>query len=118
MTSAIRTGGRWSAKCTRTCWKAPSIRKSRTTAPRFRWTIRKNGKESVKLLGKLTLHGVTRSQPIHARLAINGDMLHAFGEFTIRQSDYNIKPVSAIGGGLKVKDELKFSFDIVGRKQE
>jgi len=45
-------------------------------------------------------------------------MLHAFGEFTIRQSDYNIKPISAIGGGLKVKDELKFSFDIVGRKQE
>ena len=77
-----------------------------------------NGKESIKLLGKLTLHGVTRSQPIHARLAINGDMLHAFGEFTIRQSDYNIKPISAIGGGLKVKDELKFSFDIVGRKQE
>jgi polyisoprenoid-binding protein YceI len=77
-----------------------------------------NGEESVKLLGKLTLHGVTRSQPIHARLAVNGDMLHAFGEFTIRQSDYNIKPVSAIGGGLKVKDELKFSFDIVGRKRE
>lgn len=76
------------------------------------------GKQSVRLLGKLTLHGVTRSQPIQARLAVSGDMLHAFGEFTIRQSDYNIKPVSAIGGGLKVKDEVKFSFDIVARKQE
>ena len=45
-------------------------------------------------------------------------MLRAFGEFAIRQSDYNIKPVSAIGGGLKVKDEVKFSFDIVARRQE
>jgi polyisoprenoid-binding protein YceI len=77
-----------------------------------------NGMESVKLLGRLSLHGATRSQPIQARLAITGDMLHAFGEFTVRQSDYNIKPVSAIGGGLKVKDELRFSFDIVARKQE
>jgi polyisoprenoid-binding protein YceI len=77
-----------------------------------------NGNYSVKLLGSLTLHGVTRSQPIQARLAVTGDLLRAFGEFAIRQSDYNIKPVSAIGGGLKVKDEVKFSFDIVSRKQE
>ena len=77
-----------------------------------------NGAYSAKLPGSLTLHGVVRSQPIQARLAISGDMLRAFGEFTIRQSDYNIKPVSAIGGGLKVKDEVKFSFDMVARKQE
>ncbi|MGO9517904.1 MAG: YceI family protein [Candidatus Korobacteraceae bacterium] len=76
-----------------------------------------NGNNSVKLLGSLTLHGVTRRQPVQARLALSGDMLRAFGEFAVRQSDYNIKPVSAIGGGLKVKDEVKFSFDIVGRKK-
>jgi polyisoprenoid-binding protein YceI len=77
-----------------------------------------NGNYSVKLMGSLTLHGVTRSQPIQARLAVTGDMLRAFGDFSVRQSDYNIKPVSAIGGGLKVKDEVKFSFDIVARKPE
>ena len=44
-------------------------------------------------------------------------MLRAFGEFSLRQSDYGIKPVSAVGGGLKVKDEVKFTFDIVARKQ-
>ena len=76
-----------------------------------------NGNYSVKLLGSLTLHGVTRRQPVQARLALSGDMLRAFGEFAVRQSDYNIKPVSAIGGGLKVEDEVKFSFDIVGRKK-
>jgi len=76
-----------------------------------------NGQYSIKLQGNLTLHGVTQSQTIPARVAVTGDMLRAFGEFSLRQSDYNIKAVSAIGGGLKVKDEVKFSFDIVARKQ-
>ena len=77
-----------------------------------------NGQYSITLHGSLTLHGVTSSLTIPARVAVTGDMLRAFGEFSLRQSDYNIKPVSAIGGGLKVKDEVKFSFDIVAREQE
>lgn len=47
--------------------------------------------------------------------AFASGMLSAFGHSPT--SDYNIKQVSAIGGGLKVKDEVKFSFDIVARKQ-
>ena len=77
-----------------------------------------NGQYSITLQGNLTLHGVTSGLTIPARVAVTGDMLRAFGEFSLRQSDYNIKLVSAIGGGLKVKDEVKFSFDIVARKQE
>ena len=47
------------------------------------------------------------------------DSLRANGEFTIRQTDYRIKLVSVAGGALKLKDELKFTFDIVAnRKQE
>ena len=77
-----------------------------------------NGQHSITLHGSLTLHGVTNGLKIPARVAIVGDMLRAFGEFSLRQTDYNIKLVSAVGGGLKVKDEVKFSFDIVARKQE
>lgn len=76
-----------------------------------------DGQSDIVLLGQLTLHGVTRPQPVPARIAVTGDLLRAFGEFSLRQSDYNIKPVSAVGGGLKVKDEVKFSFDIVARKE-
>ena len=43
-------------------------------------------------------------------------MLRANGEFSVRQTDYGIKPVSVAGGALKLKDELKCSFDIVARK--
>jgi polyisoprenoid-binding protein YceI len=73
---------------------------------------------SAALNGKLTLHGVTRNQPITVRVALFGSMLRASGDFSLDQTDYNIKLVSVAGGALKLKDELKFSFEIVARKQE
>ena len=72
---------------------------------------------SVTLNGDLTLHGITRGQSVTVKLVVTGDMLRAFGETSLRQSDYNIKLVSAMGGGLKVKDEVKLAFDLVARKQ-
>jgi len=68
------------------------------------------------LQGELSLHGVTRNQVVSARVSVNGDSLRATGEFFIRQSDYEIKPVTAAGGAIRLKDELKFSFDISARK--
>lgn len=73
---------------------------------------------TVVLNSKLTLHGVTRSQPVAARVVVTGDLLRGFGEFSILQTDYNIRLVTALAGGLKLKDELKFLFDIAARKQE
>src|SRR6187455_285182 len=37
----------------------------------------------VKLSGRLTMHGVTRSQSIVAKLSVTGTILRAVGEFTI-----------------------------------
>ena len=73
---------------------------------------------SATLNGNLTLHGVTRSQPIVTRVALLGSMLRASGDFSLNQTDYNIKLVSVAGGALKLKDELTFSFEIVARKQD
>jgi polyisoprenoid-binding protein YceI len=75
-----------------------------------------DGLYSVALNGELSLHGVTRNQPVSARVTLKGDTLRATGEFSVRQSDYEIKPVSAAGGTIKLKDELKLSFDITARK--
>ena len=69
------------------------------------------------LNGELTLHGVKRSQPVPVRISLNGDLLRATGDFSVRQSDYEIRPVSAAGGTIKLKDELKLSFDISAHKQ-
>jgi len=73
---------------------------------------------SAALDGNLTLHGVTCRQPVTARIAVFGSILRASGNFTLKQADYQIKPISIAGGALKLKDELKFSFEMVAREQE
>jgi len=72
----------------------------------------------VNLNGALTLHGTTRSVTIPTQVTLLGDMLRAGGEFPLLQTDFGIAPVSVAGGTLKLKDELKFVFDIVARKQD
>ena len=76
-----------------------------------------DGQFFVNVVGALTLHGVSNTQAVSAQIALTGDMLRAHGEFSVLQSAYGIQPVSVAGGALKVKDELKCSFDIVGRKK-
>jgi polyisoprenoid-binding protein YceI len=74
------------------------------------------GTYSAPLSGELTLHGVTRSQPVSARVTLKGDTLRATGEVDVRLSDYEIRPVTAAGGTVRLKDEVKLSFNISARK--
>ena len=74
------------------------------------------GEYLARIVGQLSLHGVTREHSIDVRLAVSEESLRAQGEFPLRQTDHNIKPVSVAGGTLKMRDELKFSFDIVARQ--
>jgi polyisoprenoid-binding protein YceI len=76
-----------------------------------------NSSGRAEIDGNMTLHGVTRRERLTAQFSVTGDMLRAFGDFTIRQTDYRIKLASVAGGALKLKDELKFNFDIVARKK-
>ncbi len=84
----------------------------------FTHSLNANGQYWVSMNGDLTLHGVTRGQTVSANVSINGDTLRAQGNFSLLQTDYEIQLVSVAGGTLKVKDELKFTFDLVARKQE
>ena len=74
------------------------------------------GKYQTKISGDLTLHGTTRSVTFDAFVTFYEASLKAQGQFAIKQSNYGIKPVSVAGGTIKVKDELKFSFDIVANR--
>jgi polyisoprenoid-binding protein YceI len=75
------------------------------------------GQYSVTLNGELTMHGITRPQTIPARVTLSGDSMRAFGNFTLRQTDYDLTLATVAGGALRVKDELKFSFNILARKK-
>jgi polyisoprenoid-binding protein YceI len=71
----------------------------------------------VRIIGDLTLHGVTQKNLwISTEATVNDESLRAQGEFSLKQTDFGIKPYSAAGGTIKLKNELKFSFDIVGQK--
>lgn len=77
-----------------------------------------DGQFQIQLGGDLTLHGVTRSHPITARVYLMGDMLRGSAESSLRQTDFGIKLVNVAGGMLKVKEEVKLTFDLVARKQD
>lgn len=68
---------------------------------------------SMVLAGDLTLHGVTKRISIPLTVNIDAKQLRAVGKYTLRQSDYGIKPVSAAGGTVKVKNDVIVNFNIV-----
>jgi polyisoprenoid-binding protein YceI len=72
----------------------------------------------VVLQGELALHGETHPLPISANVVIAGDTLRATGDFSVSQNAFGISPVTVAGGAIKLKDEVKFTFDIRARKQE
>jgi len=84
-------------------FKSNSVAATKTAEAQYR----------VRISGDLTLHGVTRPLTISAQLEFSDKMLRATGAFTLKQSSFEIKPVSVAGGTIKVKDELKFTFEIV-----
>ncbi len=71
----------------------------------------------LQIKGQLTLHGVVAPQAIEAQFRIRDDEIQLSGEFKLLQSAYRIKRVTAVAGAITLKDELKFSFDLVGTKQ-
>ncbi|HEY0378943.1 MAG TPA: YceI family protein [Pyrinomonadaceae bacterium] len=76
------------------------------------------GQYEAKIGGDLTLHGVTRHIVIPAQVSADVGGLRARGEFTIKRGDYNVKATSALKGTIRVRDKLKFTFDIVARPLE
>ena len=74
------------------------------------------GGYDVEIRGQLTLHGVTRNEEIHARVTLQGNEMRAIGDFTIDRGGYGVKATSAFHGLVRVRDTVKFTFDIVAVK--
>ena len=76
------------------------------------------GRYRARIIGDLQLHGVTQKNLwIQTEVSMSEGNLRAQGQFTLKQTDFQIKPVKVAGGAMKVKNELKFSFDITAEKQ-
>jgi len=68
----------------------------------------------LKISGDLTLHGVTRQITIPTKVTVMGNDLRAQGEFSINRDDFKVKATSAVHGLVRVRNKIKFTFDIVG----
>jgi len=75
-----------------------------------------NGQYDLKIVGDLTLHGVTRRIVIAAKVTLTGNNLRSIGEFSIDRSDFKVKATSAFHGMVRVRNKVKFTFDIVGHR--
>jgi len=76
------------------------------------------GRYKARIIGDLTLHGVTQKGLwIYAQVTLAGAELKGQGDFTLKHKDYHLKQVTVAGGALKVKDEVKLSFEIAGVTQ-
>lgn len=76
-----------------------------------------NNQYDLKITGDLSLHGVTREIAIPAKVTITGNELRTEGEFSIDRRDFKVKATSAVHGLVRVRNKVKFTFDIVGRRQ-
>jgi polyisoprenoid-binding protein YceI len=73
------------------------------------------GGSSFSVIGRITLHGVTRSISLPVAVRLASDTLTASGATSIKQTDFGITPVS-VAGVVKVKDDLGLSFTIVAAR--
>jgi polyisoprenoid-binding protein YceI len=62
--------------------------------------------------GVLTLHGQTH--PV--KVDVQGERGHYRGSTSLRQKDFGITPVSIAGGSVKVKNEIRVEFEMIGKQ--
>jgi polyisoprenoid-binding protein YceI len=79
---------------------------------RFRSTeVSRSSDNRWRVLGNLTLHGQTHA----VKVDVERQEGRYRGSVWLRQSEFGITPVKVAGGTIKVKDEVRVEFDVVGR---
>ena len=72
---------------------------------------------TLQVAGDLTLHGVTRRVTVPVSVQVMADRLRADGTAVVRQTEFNIRPVTAGAGTVRVKNEVDVSFSVAARRR-
>jgi polyisoprenoid-binding protein YceI len=72
---------------------------------------------TLQIDGNLTLHGVTRRITIPTEVTLTGNDMRARGKFSIDRDDFGVKATSAFHGMVRVRNNIDFTFDIVGHQR-
>ncbi len=71
--------------------------------------------DGFQIQGRLTLAGQTRDVSCDIRAEVGADTLRATGGFSVKQTDYGIRPFrGGPAGTVRVADRVTFRFDVVG----
>ncbi len=74
--------------------------------------------DTLRIQAALTMKGQTRTVPLTVRVRIEPDTLRATATFTVRQSDYGIRPYrGGPGGTVRVADAVTFDIDAVALRR-
>jgi polyisoprenoid-binding protein YceI len=66
----------------------------------------------LRITGLLAIRGMANRYGIEAELVLYQDGVRLSGEFPLRLTDYRIRPVTALGGAIRLRDQLRVSFDL------
>ncbi len=77
--------------------------------------ILKNG-NSVTIIGELTIAGKKRTVTMEVNYEIVSNIIEFRGELTLKMSDYDISPPTALMGTIKTGDEVTIRFSIPFQK--
>jgi polyisoprenoid-binding protein YceI len=74
-------------------------------------TVRTATSADVLIEGDMTLHGTMRPMAIRVAVTLDaGGRVTARGSFSLKQTEFGMVPVTAVGGAVRVKDELDIEF--------
>jgi polyisoprenoid-binding protein YceI len=79
--------------------------------------IERKGENQFQALvaGELALHGVVKPVTIPAMITVTGDTLEATGHFSVKRSDYGVKTHAIKWGTIRVRNKIRFTFNILAQ---
>lgn len=73
--------------------------------------------DTLHVVGVLTVKGQAREIAPTVRMTLSGDTLHALTSFTVKQTDFGIRPYrGGPGGTVRVANEVTFTIDAVAMR--
>lgn len=77
---------------------------------------RTNSSLDAVVAGQLTIRDAARPVSASVHVDVPGASLTATGRFSVRQTEFGIKPITVAGGAVRVKDALDIAFTIVANR--
>jgi polyisoprenoid-binding protein YceI len=65
----------------------------------------------IKLIGAMTISGVTKKVPIDFLLSKVNDTVNVTGTYAMKMTDFNIEPPTALFGTINTGDEISINFN-------